>query len=74
MITNDKKRNEMGKKAKQNIQKFLDTRIEEKWNQLLENGEILMISVIIPMYNLKRYYKSAVESVLNQTYKEPIEQ
>lgn len=40
MITNDKKRNEMGKKAKQNIQKFLDTRIEEKWNQLLENGEI----------------------------------
>ena len=40
MMTNDKKRKEMGKKAKQNIQKFLDTKIEEKWNQLLENGEI----------------------------------
>ena len=40
MMTNDKKRKEMGKNAKLNIQKFLDTKIEEKWNQLLENGEI----------------------------------
>lgn len=40
MITNNEKRKEMGKSAKQNIQKFLDTKIEEKWNQLLENGEI----------------------------------
>ena len=30
----------MGKNAKLNIQKFLDTKIEKKWNQLLENGEI----------------------------------
>jgi len=34
------KRIEMGKNAKQNIQKFLDTKIEQKWNLLLENGEI----------------------------------
>lgn len=40
MIINYEKRKEMGKNAKQNIQKFLDTKIEEKWNQLLENGEI----------------------------------
>ena len=39
-MTNNEKRKEMGKNAKQNIQKFLDTKIEEKWNQLLENGEI----------------------------------
>ena len=32
-----------------------------------------MISVIIPMYNSKDTIKSAIESVLNQTYKEPIE-
>jgi glycosyltransferase involved in cell wall biosynthesis len=31
------------------------------------------ISVIIPMYNSKNTIKSAIESVLNQTYKEPIE-
>lgn len=33
MMTNDKeKRNG---KSKQNIQKFLDTKIEEKWNQII---------------------------------------
>ena len=32
-----------------------------------------MISVIIPMYNSKDTIKSAVESVLNQTYSEPVE-
>lgn len=32
-----------------------------------------MISVIIPMYNSKNTIKSAIESVLNQTYKKPIE-
>ena len=40
MMTNNEKRKEMGKNAKQNIQKCLDTKIEKKWNQLLENGEI----------------------------------
>lgn len=40
MITDNEKRIEMGKNAKQNIQKFLDFKIEEKWNQLLENGEV----------------------------------
>lgn len=40
LITDNEKRIEMGKNAKQNIQKFLDIKIEEKWNQLLENGEI----------------------------------
>lgn len=33
----------------------------------------MKISVIIPMYNSKETIKSAIESVLNQTYKEPIE-
>ena len=33
----------------------------------------MKISVIIPMYNSKDTIKSAIESVLNQTYKEPIE-
>lgn len=32
-----------------------------------------MISVIIPMYNSKDTIKGAIESVLNQTYQEPIE-
>lgn len=32
-----------------------------------------MISVIIPMYNSKDTIKSALESVLNQTYSEPVE-
>jgi len=32
-----------------------------------------VISVIIPMYNSKDTIKSAIESVLNQTYKKPIE-
>lgn len=40
LMSNVKKREEMGKNAKQNIQKFLDTKIEQKWNNLLENGEI----------------------------------
>ena len=31
------------------------------------------ISVIIPMYNSKNTIKSAIESLLNQTYIEPIE-
>ena len=33
----------------------------------------MKISTIIPMYNSKDTIKSAIESVLNQTYKEPIE-
>ena len=33
----------------------------------------MKVSVIIPMYNSKDTIKSAIESVLNQTYKEPIE-
>lgn len=33
----------------------------------------MKVSVIIPMYNAKDTIKSAIESVLNQTYKEPIE-
>ena len=40
MMTDDKKRKEMGKNAKQNIQRFLDTKIETQWNNLLENGAI----------------------------------
>jgi len=32
-----------------------------------------MISVIIPMYNSKDTIKNAIESVINQTYKDPIE-
>lgn len=32
-----------------------------------------MTTVVIPMYNSKDTIKSAIESVLNQTYKEPIE-
>ena len=30
----------MGKKAKENIKKFLDSKIEKKWINLLENGEL----------------------------------
>ncbi|MCT7464728.1 glycosyltransferase family 2 protein [Aliarcobacter cryaerophilus] len=33
----------------------------------------MKISTIIPMYNSKDTIKSAIESVLNQTYKEPLE-
>ena len=33
----------------------------------------MKVSVIIPMYNSKDTIKSAIESVLNQTYKEPIQ-
>lgn len=33
----------------------------------------MKITVIIPMYNSKDTIKSAIESVINQTYKEPIE-
>lgn len=33
----------------------------------------MKVSIIIPMYNSKDTIKSAIESVLNQTYKEPIE-
>lgn len=39
LITNNHMRIEMGKNAKQNIQRFLDIKIEEKWNKLLENEE-----------------------------------
>lgn len=40
LISNNEKRIQMGKNAKQNIQKFLDTKIEKKWNDLLGNGEV----------------------------------
>ena len=33
----------------------------------------MKVSVIVPMYNSKNTIKSAIESLLNQTYKEPIE-
>lgn len=40
IMIDNKMRKEMGKNAKQNIQKFLDIKIEKSWNQLLENGEV----------------------------------
>lgn len=40
LISDNEKRIDMGKKAKKNIQKFLDTKIETKWNHLLEHGAI----------------------------------
>jgi len=40
LISDTEKRKKMGKNAKQNIQKFLDTKIEVKWNNLLEKGEV----------------------------------
>ncbi len=39
-MTNNKRIKEMGRNAKRSTQKFLDTKIEEKWSKLLENGEI----------------------------------
>lgn len=38
MMTSNEKREKMGKNAKQNIQKFLDVKIEKKWNKLLNEG------------------------------------
>lgn len=40
LISNNEKRIKMGKNAKRNVQKFLDIKIEQNWNSLLENGEI----------------------------------
>jgi glycosyltransferase involved in cell wall biosynthesis len=40
MMNNEDKRRDMGKKSRENIKKFLDTDIEEKWISLLEKGNI----------------------------------
>lgn len=40
LMSNVKIRENMAKNAKKNIQKFLDIKIEKKWNKLLDNGEV----------------------------------
>lgn len=39
LITDTELRTTMGQKAKNNIQKFLDTKIEKQWDNLLEHGK-----------------------------------
>ena len=47
--------------------------IKSNWNKCMEektnrNNDTVLISVIVPVYNVERYVSRCVDSILNQSY------
>lgn len=67
---------EKDKKKKDELKKYLENKIDEKIKKirnlqsLLNDIITIKVSIIIPVYNVEKYLRKCLDSVVNQTFKD----